>query len=152
MLEKIKDLPKHPYIKELRDVRAVGILVFVVILLLISYSGLQVIDANYKLQQQIARLQQQNQVKELENTNLKLSNEYYRTDQFLELQARKDFGRGAPGEKLLLVPKNVALAHTANLPGRTKEQTKPKQSKPSYQRNFEAWVSFFFHRPLDEEL
>lgn len=143
------NLPNSRYLKELRDVRAVGIMVFVVILLLISYSGLQVIDANYKLQQQIARLEQQNKVRELENINLKLSNEYYRTDQYLELQARKDFGRGAPGEKLLLVPKGVALDRVPELPSKTNQNEKAKLLKPAYQRNFEAWMSFFFHRPLD---
>lgn len=136
--------------KELRDVRVLGVVVFVVILLLITWSGLEVIDANYKLQQQIARLEQQNQVRDLENNNLKLSNEYYKTDQYLELEARREFGKGAPGEKLLLVPKGVALAHTVDLTSKAKDQAKAKPQKPSYQRNFEAWMSFFFHRPLED--
>src|SRR4051812_21857007 len=115
MFEKIKILLNHPVIKEFRDVRIVGLVVFGIITLLVSWSGLQVIEANYQLQQQVAQLEQQNQVVELENNNLKLSNEYYNTDQYLELQARRQFGKGAPGEKLLLVPKNVALAHTVDL-------------------------------------
>jgi cell division protein FtsB len=151
MFEKLKSLPKHPFVHELRDVRVLGLLVFGIIVLLVSWSGLQVIETNYQLQQQIAKLEQTNQVTELENNNLKLSNEYYNTDQYLELQARRQLGRGAPGETLVLVPKGVALAHTVDLSEKTKDQTKPKSAKPTYQRNFEAWMSFFFHRPLEDD-
>ena len=150
MFEKIKNLPTHPLIKEFRDVRIVGLLVFGIITLLVSWSGLQVIESNYQLQQQVAQLEQQNQVTQLENNNLKLSNQYYNTDQYLELQARRQFGKGAPGEKLLLVPKNVALAHTINPSSSEKNTNGQKPSKPTYQRNFEAWMSFFFHRPLED--
>lgn len=149
MFEKIKNLPKHPFIRELRDVRMLGLLVFGVILLLVSWSGLQVIESNYELQQQVARLEQQAQVQQLENNNLKLSNQYYNTDQYLELQARREFGQGAPGEKLLLVPKEVAMAHTIDLPP-SKATAKQPPVKPTYQQNFEAWMSFFFHRPFQE--
>jgi cell division protein FtsB len=151
MFEKIKKLLKHPLIKEFRDVRVMGLVVFGVIVLLVSWSGLQVIEANYQLQQQIAHLEQQTQVTELENNNLKLSNQYYNTDQYLELQARRQFGKGAPGEKLLLVPKSVALAHTVDIPDSTKAAAKQKPPKPSYQRNFESWMSFFFHRSLESD-
>lgn len=150
MLEKIKKIVKHSYLKELRDVRVLGVMVFVVILLLISWSGLQVIDTNYTLQQQIARLEQENKLKDLENNNLKLSNGYYNTDQYLELQARREFGKGAEGETLLLVPKSVALAHAVEVPEAAKEVAKAKPAKPNYQINFEAWMSFFFHRPLED--
>ena len=151
MLEKIKNLPKHPFAQELRDVRVIGLLIFGVIVLLVSWSGLQVIETNYQLQQQVAKLEQQIQVHELENTNLKLSNGYYNTDQYLELQARRQFGKGAPGEKLLLVPKSVALSYTSDLTEKKAEAEKTKPQKPPYQRNFEAWMSFFFHRPLDSD-
>ncbi len=151
MFEKIKNLPRNPFVKELRDVRVMGLLVFGVITILVSWSGLQVIEVNYSLQQQIARLEQQNKVTELENNNLKLRNRYYSTDQYLELQARRLFGRGAPGEKLILVPKNVALAHTVEVPDQQKEEARQKPQKPVYQKNFEAWMSFFFHRPLEDD-
>lgn len=147
MFEKIKTYQRHPLLQELRDVRVLGLLVFCVIVLLVSWSGVRVIETNYELQQQIARQEEHNKLRELENANKKLENEYYQTDQYLELQARKQFGKAAPGETVLLVPKHVALAHSVEPP---KETTAAKQknhpSKPFYQKNFEAWMSFFFHR------
>lgn len=114
------------FVRQLRDVKFAGQMLFVVVVLLISWSGVKAIQSNYGLQKQISALQQQDQVAKLENTNLQLQNEYYNSDQYLELSARQNFGLAAPGETELLVPKNVALAHTAALP-----TTTPKTDKPS---------------------
>lgn len=147
MFEKIQKLIKHPYAQQLKDVRVLGLLVFCVIALLVSWSGLAAIQANFVLQKQIARLEEENKVKELENNNLKFKNDYFNTDQYLELQARKQFGKAAPGETLVLIPESVALSKTADT-----EKDAPAQQgvampkKPAYQENFEAWMDFFFHR------
>lgn len=147
MFEKIKKYQKHPYIQEFRDVRLLGLVAFGIIVLLVSWSGVRVIETNYKLQQQIARMEEKSKLQELENSNKKLENQYYQTDQYLELQARKQFGKAAPGETLLLVPKHVALAHTVDLPEmQATEEGQAVPDKPLYQKNFEAWMQFLFHR------
>ena len=133
------------YLISLKDVRNLGLLVFVIIVLLISWSGIKTIQTNYGLQKQISALQQENQVGKLQNTNLALQNEYYGTDQYLELAARQNFGLGAPGETELLVPKDVALAHTVKQPGAASVKTSVP-SQPFWQRNFESWMDFFLHR------
>jgi cell division protein FtsB len=133
------------YILSLRDVRNVGLLVFTVIVLLISWSGVKSIQTNYGLQKQIVRLQQENQVQNLENADQALQNRYYNTSQYLEVTARENLGLGATGETELLVPQSVALAHTVKQPGvMTAPSEVPRQ--PSWQRNFEAWMNFFLHR------
>jgi cell division protein FtsB len=150
MFEKIQKLVKHPYAQQLKDVRVLGLLVFCVIALLVSWNGLAAIQTNFVLQKQIARLEEENKVKELENTNLRLKNAYFNTDQYLELQARKQFGKAAPGETLVLVPKHVALAKTVDIKKDTPpEQPVPRPEKPAYQDNFEDWMDFFFHRSAD---
>ena len=137
------------YGAQLKDVRIVGMLLFVVIVLLVSWSGVKAIDTNYRLQRQISQLQQQNAVQQLTNDNLKLQNDYYNTPQYLELAARQDFGLAAAGETVLIVPHSVALAHTVALPQDTTPQTAAaakKAKQPVYQRNFNAWMDFFMHR------
>jgi len=147
MFEKIKKYRKHPFILQFRDPRALGLAAFGIIALLVTWSGVKAIQTNYELQKQISQLEQENQVRQLENQNLLLRNAYLNTDQFLELAARRQFGLAAPGEKLLLIPKNVALAHTVNLPDESQAAKKqPASHKPTYQRNFEAWIDFFLHR------
>ena len=76
------------FIMQFSDVRKVGTLVFVVIALLITWSGVKVITTNYALQKDIAVMQQQNEVRRLQNQNLELENKFYETDEYLELEAR----------------------------------------------------------------
>jgi len=135
------------YAQNVRDPRVIGLLIFLVIVLLIGWSGVKAIETNYGLQKQIAKIEQQNEVRRLTNENLKLQNDYYNTPQYLELAARKDFGLAAKGETVLIVPKDVALRNTVDLPQDKAEQEAEKQSKkPAYQRNFEAWMDFFLGR------
>lgn len=140
--EKVSD-----YILQFKDVRAAGLLLFLAVVLLISWSGIKVIDTNYRLQKQISQLQQQVQVQQLGNTNMKLQNQYYQTDQYLEVAARQNFGLARAGETVLNVPQNVALAHTVDLPDADQIEAKKTAAKqPAYQRNFQAWMNFLLHR------
>jgi cell division protein FtsL len=148
MQEKLKPYIKHAYafILRLQDVRFAGQMLFVVIVLLISWSGVKAIESNYQLQRQISALEQQTDIQKLKNTNLRLQNDYFSTNQYLELSARQNFGLAAPGEKELIVPKDAALAHTVPVPQIT-ESTKPKVTKQSrFEQNYQAWVNFFMHR------
>lgn len=146
MFEKLKQAKNSPWVRDLRDVRAIGFIVFGIIVLLVSWSTVGIIQTNYELQRKISRLEQQNRVYELEKNNLRLRNEYYGTDQYLELTARKAFGRAAPGERVYIVPEKVALAHTVPMPETKPDAVEQTSPKPTYQRNFEAWMNFLFHR------
>jgi cell division protein FtsB len=132
------------YLERLSDIRFVGQLIFVVIVLLVSWSGIKTIQTNYTLQKKISGLQQQNDVKKLENNNMALQNQYFQSNQYLELAARKNFGLAAPGEKLVIVPKEVALKYTADLPEDRPQSADEKL--PKSQHNLESWVDFFMHR------
>jgi len=139
-------LPRiQTWLGNFRDIRFTGQVVFVVLVLLLSWSGIKTIQTNYELQKQIAGLQQKNDLLKLKNQNQQLQNQYYGTDTFLELQARQNFGLGRPGEKELLVPEAVALANAPALP------TDSAKNAPKKQRsNFQAWLDFFLHRqPLE---
>jgi cell division protein FtsB len=147
------DLEKaYDYVLQFRDVRSVGLILFVVVVLLVSWSGIKAIDTNYSLQKQISRLEQQNQVKQLGNTNAELQNKYFETNQYLDIAARQNFGLAAPGETMLNVPSNVALAHTSAIPNAEEQEAKKTQAKqPAYQRNFQGWMNFFLHRQLPQD-
>jgi cell division protein FtsB len=133
-------------VNRLNDVRFVGQMLFLVIVLLVSWSGVKVIQTNYGLQKQISVLKQQSELQKLQNENLALQNQYYNSNQYLELSARQNFGLATPGEKEIIVPQQVALAYTVNLPSSTNTNI-AKSKPPVYQSNFESWVNFFLHRP-----
>lgn len=133
------------YLQRLGDARFAGQVVFVVIVLLISWSGVKTIQTNYGLQKQISALQEQNSLQQLQNDNLTLQNQYFNSNQYLELAARQNFGLAASGEKEVVVPASVAQAYTVNLPSQSKPDA-AKAKQPAYQRNFQSWVDFFLHR------
>jgi hypothetical protein len=58
------------YIRRFNDIRFAGQVLFVVIILLVSWSGIKSIQTNYGLQKQISALDQQNNVQRLENNNI----------------------------------------------------------------------------------
>jgi cell division protein FtsB len=149
MLQKAKELVQNywPYVYELQDIRVAGLVVFGIIVLLISWSGIKAIDTNYQLQRQIVRLQQEDQLSQLDNSNTALENDYYKTNQFLELSARQNLGLAQPGETELIVPKDVALRYAAAEPGTATAIAKASGKQPLYQKNLQAWVNFFLHRP-----
>jgi cell division protein FtsB len=149
MQTKIKEYQQKvlDFSERFRDIKAVGLLFFLVAVLLISWSGVKVIEANYRLQRQISEHEQQKEVQELANTNLKLQNEYFETAQYQELAARRNFGLAAPGETVWAVPKAVAMSHTVDLPDPEPIATQNTADRqPAYQRNVQAWMDFLFHR------
>jgi len=146
MLSKIKSYYNKIVWSHFRDTRIFGLLVFLVIVLLVTWSGVKAIQTNYSLQKQISQIQAEVQVQKLENTNLQLENEYYNTNQYLELSARQSFGLAVAGETELTVPKSVALSHIVNLSSQISTSSKVPVSQPSWQNNFEGWVNFFLHR------
>jgi cell division protein FtsB len=133
-------------LKALQDVHTLGLVAFAVIAVLITWSGIKVIETNYGLQKDIARLQQENEVQKLENRNLELKNEYYKTDEYLDLEARKNFGLAAPGETVLVVPKQVAMKYAGSAQVKGASTDVPNRKIPSYERNFNAWLDFLLHR------
>ena len=150
MLEKIKN---NQTLKSFGDIRSLGMLAFGLISILVTWSSVKVVQTNYDLQKQISAITQQNEVQSLANNNLKLKNQYFNTNEYLELAARRHFNKAYPGEKLVIIPKEVALAHSIDVP-------KPKTaadsaaetveaSGSSMQRNFNAWLDFLFHRQAD---
>jgi cell division protein FtsB len=146
MFQKLKSFVNHRWLSQFRDVRVVGLVAFLVVVLMVSYSGSKVIQRNYELQKQISQLRQQNAVQQLANNNVKLENQYFNSNQYLELKARQDFGLGAPGETELIVSKDVAMAYVTSAPV-PKPTMNPAAQQPGYQHNFQAWIDFFLHRP-----
>jgi cell division protein FtsB len=145
MFKKINSYYERIPWRSLRDPKNVGLVVFLIIVLLISWSGVKALQTNYNLQKQISLLKQQNDVDQLQNINQQLQNEYYGTNQYLNVTARQEFGLGEPGETELIVPKAVAFAHLAPI-ATTTTSSKTSSNQTSYQNNFQAWVDFILHK------
>jgi len=146
MFNKINSYYQQIPWKSLRDPKNIGLIVFLVIVLLVSWSGVKALQTNYSLQKQISLLKQQDYVQQLQNINQQLQNQYYGTDQYLNIIARQEFGLGQPGETELIVPKTVALAHLAPITALPTTSPTINNKQSTYQKNFQAWIDFILHR------
>ena len=136
--------------RQFGDARNVATYLFVFIVLGIAWNSVKTIQNNYELQKQISALQQQDEVIKLSNQNINLQNQYFQTDQYLELAARQNLGLAAPGEKIMLVPKNVAMKYVSVglLKQYTPQQGVKSDNRSTYIKNIETWRDFLLGRQL----
>lgn len=136
--------------QQLLDVRNIVLYIFAVIVLAITWSGIKAVQKNYDLQKQASVLRQENQILELENSNTELRNKYLETDQYLELAARQNLGLAAPGEKVMIVPRSVALKYVDE-PTEKSEGDNETTGPKGYRKNIQDWRDFLFGRKLFDE-
>jgi len=145
MINQIKNYYNDKIRPNLRDVRFIGLMVFLFIMLLVTWSGIKSVQTNYELQKQITYLQQQNDLQKLKNDNLRLKNSYYSTNQYVELSGRQNFGLQASGETEVIIPKSVALRQLITLSDDQNSQISIG-SQSAWQKHFEEWMNFFMNR------
>jgi cell division protein FtsB len=148
MFNQIKTTLTSKRAKQLADARNIGLYIFGLVVVAIAWSGAKTVQSNYALQKQISTLKQQNAVLQLQNGNTNLQNKYYQTDQYLELSARQNLGLAAPGEQVMIVPKNVAMSYID--PQLAKKASRSSgispDKRPGYVKNLEAWRDFLLGR------
>ena len=154
MFDEIKRALSGKKAKQLADVRNIGLCIFGIVILAIAWSGAKTVQNNYELQKKISALQQENTVLWLQNSNTALQNQYYTTDQYLELSARQNLGLAAPGEQVLLVPKDVAMSYIdPKLDEETTSSSQPiaPDNRATYVKNLESWRDFLLGRKLSSD-
>lgn len=149
MQDKIKNIPELIKRYKLDDVRNLGLIVFCGVAIAVTWSGAQAVQLNYNLQKRIAKIEEENKILGLENATEKLRNEYYKTIQFQDLEARRVLGKAAPSEKIYVVTKDAALSYVKTPePVEEQPETETPVNKSKMQQNFEDWLDFFFNRPF----
>lgn len=109
------------------------LLIAVAIALSWLWGTMDTLQNNFRLQSQINDLQHQVERNKLEADNLELENQYFASQEYLELQARQRLNKAAEDEHLLILPANTVQDSPAK-----------KTSSDVEQTNFQAWLQFFF--------
>lgn len=153
MLDKIQNIFNSKEARQLADVRNVVLYVFGVLVLAIAWSSARTVQNNYQLQRKIAELEQQNRVLSLQNGNTYLQNQFYETEEYLELSARQNLGLAAPGEKVLNVPKSVAMKYVNPALADNRDSTTALSidNRPRYTKNLQAWRDFLLGRKIPSD-
>lgn len=147
MQEKIKSKISTTRIRELFTLYQISVMVIIVISFSILWAGIRVVQRNYILLKQVSVLEQEIELMKISVANQKLMNEYYSTDSYGEIAARRLLNKSMPGEKLMLVPKSLALE---KVPGALAsgnvdtEEYKPKLN------NWQKWIRFLSGKSLED--
>ena len=141
MFEKIKS---NQFLKTIIDSKNLGLYLLLIIALSVTWSSVKIIQQNYQLEKQISQLQLEVGIQEQINKNQKLKNEYFKTDAYLDWAARKYFGKASPGEKVIVIPAEVAQKYTHPEQKSAQEQKAPAKN-PSFITNIQDWMGFFLH-------
>ena len=116
-----------------------------IVALSVTWSSVKIIEKNYQLEKRISGLQQDVDLLDQQTKNQKLKNLYFTSDSYLDLAARKYFGKASPGEQLLLVPSDVATKYVHPEP--TDSQTSQARKRtPAIIKHWQEWINFFTHR------
>ena len=147
MIDKIKNLMSSKNLRAYFSLGAMGAYLIAVVSLSVAWASTKAIQRNYQLMKEISVLEQEADIAEQKVANQKLENEYYKSDAFLELAARTQLNKAAPGEKLMIVPKEVALS---KLPaGSTDLDLVPVTEKTDLP-NWQAWLQFLTGRGIED--
>jgi cell division protein FtsB len=99
-----------------------------------AWSTINVLSKNYDLERQVEQARLDTEIMGLQNENLELEQTYYKTNEYLELSARKLLNKAQPGEHLVMLPRVEATSTT------------PTATPVVEKSNFEQWVDFLFGR------
>jgi cell division protein FtsB len=142
MIQKIKKIINN---QDIFNSKNLAVIVFLIISLSVTWSTAKIIQKNYYLQQQINELEQEVAVQQQINQNQKIKNKYFETDSYLEIAARRYFQKSLPGEKLYIVPKDVALSKIK--PVETPQEKQESLSDRSFIiKNWQSWINFVLNK------
>lgn len=126
------------YFRKLINTPHAMLAIAILIVIYLGISTVETVNRNWELQQKINRLQEENELIDLENEALGYDIEYYKTDEYLELAAKQDLGLRAPGEKVIVLPKSQK-------PTSDKSTAEPELTGlEQAMENWQAWWNFLF--------
>ena len=91
---------------------------------------------NWELEQKLSDRKLESEILKLEVDTLELEQQYYNTDEYLEIMARKKQNKMLPGETMVILPDNSEKAT-----GKYSDIDSGDKQKRS---NFEEWLDFLF--------
>ncbi len=92
---------------------------------------------NWELSEKLNQEKQTLELLRIETQMAELENEYYRSDEYQELLARKTADKKLPGENMVSLPENTEAA-------KNKHKTVSKKPEQKEKSNIEKWMLFLF--------
>lgn len=108
----------------------------VILCLYWAWGAISSMSRNWELEQRLDTRKKELTLLRLEVETLELENQYYRSEEYQELAARRQQNKMAEGEQMVLLPTNSEYART--------KYRAIEHPEPAPKSNLEQWRSFLF--------
>ena len=108
----------------------------VILGLVFTYNAVTATTRNWQLEQKLKERTLESAKLQIEVDTLTLEKQYFNTDEYQEIMARKKQNKMLPGETMVILPDNTEKA-------RTKYTDKDNETEQK-RSNFEEWLDFLF--------
>ena len=114
------------------------VLIFAIILCLVwTYQSIAAMSRNWELTERLATEKKTLELLNVEVEAAELENEYYKTNEYQELLARKYLDKKLPGENMVIMPENSEAA-------KNKYEVAVVEEEEKEYSNFEKWMMYLF--------
>lgn len=115
----------------------IALLLAIVLCLVWTYQSIVAMSRNWKLSETLITEKKELELLNVEVEAAELENEYYKTNEYQELMARKILDKKLSGENMVILPDNSEEAKNKHRVAKVEKQEK------SYS-NFEKWMMYLF--------
>ena len=124
---------KHDFL----TVENVVLILAIVLCLVWTYQSIVAMSRNWELSERLTAEKKTLELLDIEVEMAKLENEYYKTEEYQELMARKHLDKKLAGENMVVMPENSEQAINKHKKA-DEEQPEKKYS------HFETWMMYLF--------
>ena len=119
------------------SVENVVLLTAIILCFVWTYQSIKSMSRNWELTERLSKDRKTLQLLEIENETAELENEYYKTEEYQEIAARKLANKQLSGEKMVYLEENSEEAKNKHVVAKVVEE------KKAYS-NPEKWIMFLF--------
>lgn len=115
----------------------VVLVVAIALCLVWTYQSIVAMSRNWELSERLTAEKKALELLSVEVEAAELENEYYKTEEYQELMARKYLDKQLPGEQMVVMPENTEAA-------KNKYKQVAAENKEKTYSNFEKWMMYLF--------
>ena len=135
-LRRLKFKLKHDFL----TVENVVLIIAIALCLAWTYQSIAAMSRNWQLSEKLTAERKELELARLEVEMMELENEYYKTNEYQELMARRNSDKKLPGENMVVMPENSESAKNKHKGDKAVEQEETKYS------NFDKCMMYLFPR------
>ena len=109
----------------------------IVLCLVWTYQSIAAMSRNWELSERLTAERKALELLNVEVEAAELENEYYKSNEYQELMARRQLDKKLPGENMVVMPANSEEA-------KNRHQTTAAEKEEREYSNFEKWIMYLF--------